>query len=118
MSFPSEHLSPAGHALLDRRRFLGSSATALGSIALTNLLGADGLLAADRPIIDPARPDTKIHFTVSIGVSEIHRSGDAGSALVERADRALYGAKRTGKNTVLSENEVPNEAAATVTARK
>ena len=49
MSPHAEHLSPAGHALLDRRRFLSSSATALGSIALTNLLGLDGLLAADRP---------------------------------------------------------------------
>ena len=29
----SELLSPAGHHLLDRRRFLSSSATALGSIA-------------------------------------------------------------------------------------
>ena len=58
MPHPSDHLSPAGHALLDRRRFLGSSATALGSIALTNLLGLDGLLAAqaNAPIIDPARP--------------------------------------------------------------
>ena len=34
-----EPLCPAGRALLDRRRFLSSSATALGSIALTNLLG-------------------------------------------------------------------------------
>lgn len=54
----AEHLSPAGRHLLDRRRFLSSSATALGSIALTNLLGLDGLLAAQAngPIIDPARP--------------------------------------------------------------
>lgn len=58
MSPHAEHLSHAGHTLLDRRRFLGSSATALGSIALTNLLGLDGLLAAQAngPIIDPARP--------------------------------------------------------------
>ena len=52
----AEHLSLAGRHLLDRRRFLSSSATALGSIALTNLLGLDGLLAADGPIIDPGRP--------------------------------------------------------------
>ncbi len=52
----AEHLSLAGRHLLDRRRFLSSSATALGSIALTNLLGLDGLLAADAPIIDPGRP--------------------------------------------------------------
>lgn len=54
----SEHLSPAGRLLLDRRRFLTSSATALGSIALADLLGGDGLLGAApvRPVIDPARP--------------------------------------------------------------
>jgi len=54
----AEHLSPAGRLLLDRRRFLANSTTALGSIALTNLLGGDGLLAAapGGPIIDPAKP--------------------------------------------------------------
>ena len=54
----AEHLSVAGRALLDRRRFLAHSATALGAIALTDLLGGDGLLAAENhgPIIDPARP--------------------------------------------------------------
>jgi len=58
MNLHSEHLSPAGRALLDRRRFLADSATALGSIALTNLLGRDNLLAAEQagPVIDPARP--------------------------------------------------------------
>jgi hypothetical protein len=52
----SEHISHAGRALLDRRGFLNHSATALGSVALTNLLGLDGLLAAPRPQIDPADP--------------------------------------------------------------
>ncbi|MEQ1749044.1 MAG: DUF1501 domain-containing protein [Prosthecobacter sp.] len=56
MSPQVENLSLAGRHLLDRRRFLSSSATALGSIALTNLLGMDGLLAADSPLINPARP--------------------------------------------------------------
>ena len=51
-----EKLSPAGRTLLDRRGFLSHSATALGSIALTNLLETDGLLATDGPSIDPARP--------------------------------------------------------------
>ncbi len=40
---------------LDRRGFLADTATALGSIALLELLAADQLLA-DRPTIDPARP--------------------------------------------------------------
>jgi hypothetical protein len=58
MIHPAEHLSAAGRSLLDRRQFLSGSATALGSIALTNLLGGDGLLAAAPagPVIDPARP--------------------------------------------------------------
>ncbi|MGB3117537.1 MAG: DUF1501 domain-containing protein [Verrucomicrobiales bacterium] len=56
MTDPAEHLTPNGRHLLDRRHFLGKSATALGSIALTQLLGAEGLLAAERPLIDPARP--------------------------------------------------------------
>jgi hypothetical protein len=51
-------LALTGRHLLDRRRFLSNTATALGSIALTNLLGLDGLLAAPAtaPVIDPAHP--------------------------------------------------------------
>lgn len=58
MNHPADYLSSAGRSLLDRRQFLSGSATALGSIALTNLLGRDGLLAAAQagPVIDPARP--------------------------------------------------------------
>lgn len=53
----AEHLSVPGRVLLDRRQFLSNSATALGSIALTNLLGLDGLLAEGAgPLIDPANP--------------------------------------------------------------
>ncbi|QEG40977.1 DUF1501 domain-containing protein [Roseimaritima ulvae] len=48
-------LSAAGRQLLDRRGFLTGSATALGSIALLDLLAGDRLLA-DQPQIDPARP--------------------------------------------------------------
>ncbi len=56
MSNSAERLSPTGRHLLDRRHFLGQSGTALGSIALANLLGRDGLLAAQGPVIDSARP--------------------------------------------------------------
>lgn len=54
----AEALSPAGRLLLDRRRFLANSTTALGSIALTSLLDRDRLLAASYPgpVIDPAKP--------------------------------------------------------------
>ncbi len=60
----AEHLTPAGRTLLNRRGFLSQSATALGSVALTNLLGLDGLLAAGAaggPMIDPARPYAPRH---------------------------------------------------------
>jgi len=58
MKHPAEHLSLTGRHLLNRRRFLANTATALGSIALTKLLGTDGLLAASTldPLIDPSRP--------------------------------------------------------------
>jgi hypothetical protein len=42
--------------LLDRRAFLGNTMTALSSIALANLLGREGLLAAAEAQLDPARP--------------------------------------------------------------
>ncbi|MCE9605339.1 MAG: DUF1501 domain-containing protein [Planctomycetia bacterium] len=49
-------MNPTSHPYLDRRRFLADSATALGSVALAQLLRTDGLLAAPSPAIDLARP--------------------------------------------------------------
>jgi len=57
MNHNSKLVPVAGRALLDRRRFLSDSATALGSIALMELLGRDHQLhGAAGPQIDPARP--------------------------------------------------------------
>jgi len=58
MNPSAEKLSADGRVLLDRRQFLSNSATALGSIALANMLGRDGLLAAPPSslFINPARP--------------------------------------------------------------
>jgi uncharacterized protein (DUF1501 family) len=50
--------SVAQHGLLNRRRFLSDVSTGLGSISLASLLSTDGLLAAERPVIDPSRPYT------------------------------------------------------------
>ncbi|MFM7592629.1 MAG: DUF1501 domain-containing protein, partial [Isosphaeraceae bacterium] len=61
----AEEISHAGRRWLDRRQFLTDSAHGLGAIALTSLLGGDGLLAADNEItIDPARPyaERPTHF--------------------------------------------------------
>ena len=48
-------VSSHARSLLNRRNFLGQSATGLGAIALTSLLSKQGLLA-DQPAINPARP--------------------------------------------------------------
>ncbi|MCY2980155.1 MAG: DUF1501 domain-containing protein [Planctomycetota bacterium] len=47
-----------GRVLLNRQQFLSNSATAIGSIALADMLCADGLLLdfTDQPRIDPAQP--------------------------------------------------------------
>jgi uncharacterized protein (DUF1501 family) len=57
MRRPSDNtITRAGRMLLDRRDFLGQTCTGLSAVALTSLLGGDGLLAADVPRIDPTRP--------------------------------------------------------------
>lgn len=52
----AETLSLSGQSLLDRRRFLSDSGSALGAVALTSLLGQDRLLAEAGPAIDVSRP--------------------------------------------------------------
>lgn len=43
---------------------------------------------------------TAHHFTISLGVAEYNREYKTASAFFEKADQALYEAKRTGKNKV------------------
>lgn len=46
--------------------------------------------------------DTHINLTVSIGIAQFDRSRDANqSAFFERADKALYTAKQTGRNRII-----------------
>ncbi|MEZ5941846.1 MAG: DUF1501 domain-containing protein [Planctomycetaceae bacterium] len=49
-------LTHAGRRILHRREFFASTVGGLSSIALLQLLGKDGLLAAEGPQINPARP--------------------------------------------------------------
>ncbi len=62
-------------------------------------------LAAKQYLIDPSRPELKLRFTVSIGVSELRRE-DTVASFIERADKALYRAKNSGKNQAVSEKEI------------
>ena len=48
---------PAPHPLLNRRSFLADAGLGLGAIALTHLLGTEGLLGASVSGLDPIRPD-------------------------------------------------------------
>jgi diguanylate cyclase len=52
------------------------------------------------------------NITVSIGVAQF-LPGESMSDLVERCDRALYSAKRGGRNQVVTANELDSERAAT-----
>jgi diguanylate cyclase len=49
--------------------------------------------------------------TVSIGVAQF-RLAEAADATIERCDRALYQAKRAGRNRTVTENELDGEIAA------
>ena len=51
---------------------------------------------------DGNSPDEAVRITVSIGVSSFNSSKDDSGSLIENADRALYRAKQTGRNRVVS----------------
>ncbi len=65
MDYPVQQLTSTGRQLMERRHFLADAVTGLGSIALASLLHRDGLLAAQLPVINPARPyaPRPPHFT-------------------------------------------------------
>jgi diguanylate cyclase (GGDEF)-like protein len=51
-----------------------------------------------------------VRFTVSVGVAELAREGDwveGGDAMLKRADEALYEAKKSGRNRVLTSQPKP-----------
>jgi diguanylate cyclase len=73
--------------------------------ALSRAVSFCRLISLKQFMVETLRPDERICFTVSIGVSELRRE-DTPDSFVDRADRALYKAKRTGKNRAVSENEI------------
>ena len=50
-----------------------------------------------------ANGSTQISVTVSAGVTSFAGPGDSISAMLKRADDALYAAKRNGRNQVIAE---------------
>ncbi|MDY6974051.1 MAG: diguanylate cyclase [Thermodesulfobacteriota bacterium] len=62
-------------------------------------------IAATRYAINTGEEDIALSFTVSIGVSA-HRKGDTVSTVTDRTDKALYAAKQSGKNRVVSEKDL------------
>ena len=61
-------------------------------------------LASTRYAISPTNGE-QISVTVSIGIA-VSKKGDSEESVVNRADKALYRAKNTGKNRVVSEKEL------------
>ncbi len=53
----------------------------------------------------PFDPSSNISVTVSLGVAEVHK-GDTPEEVVARADKAMYLAKKEGKNCVRSERDL------------
>jgi hypothetical protein len=63
MQYYSENMTSLGRSFLDRREFLGQTASGLSAVALASLLDQDRLLA-DTPKVDPSQPHSprKGHF--------------------------------------------------------
>jgi diguanylate cyclase (GGDEF)-like protein len=50
--------------------------------------------------------DTSVSVTISLGVSEMKKEYGSTEALIKNADEALYTAKRTGRNRVVTQQEI------------
>jgi diguanylate cyclase len=66
---------------------------------------------AERRIRRRATGEEISSITVSIGVAEL-RPGEVTENLIDRCDRALYLAKRDGRNRVMTEEDLDEAAAA------
>lgn len=68
---------------------------------------------AERSIAGRSADEVLPGITISIGVAQF-QPGESMSDLIERGDRALYFAKKTGRNRVVAENELDPELAKAV----
>ena len=82
----------------------------------TDLGGAEAIgeqlrnAVATRKLVRKNSGESLGKVTMSVGIAE-YRPGEALDELVERADRALYMAKRTGRNRVLTESALEEPVA-------
>lgn len=58
-------------------------------------------------VIDKKEPEKLLKFTASLGVSTL-QDGDSVTGIIDKADKALYQAKRTGKDKVVHFSELKN----------
>lgn len=65
-------------------------------------------IAATRYALDDVDAGNTLSITISMGVSTFN-NGDSPMTVIERADRALYQAKKQGKNRVISELDLAEE---------
>jgi len=65
-------------------------------------------ISGTRYSLEDIKAGHTLSITVSIGVS-IYRTGDSLKTITDRADQALYVAKRIGKNRVASEDEINSD---------
>jgi hypothetical protein len=111
----SQRLSPAGLALLDRRKFLAQMANGMGGVALGCLLAQEGLLGADvgagplvpRPPQFPATAKRIVHIFCTGAVSHLD-TFDFKPELVKRHGQPMPGADKLitfqGENGNLSKS--------------
>ncbi len=107
-----------GVAAILRNRVRGGSAFRYGGEEMAVLLPKTGLATAAqaaerlRKAIE-ARKIAGIRVTASLGVSELDSTMADSSALVEKADQALYRAKESGRNRVVTAAPLPPETVPT-----
>ncbi len=64
---------------------------------------------ADKPF-DLESTKEPLAVTVSIGVASSHGTYESADSMLERADKAMYQAKNTGRNKVVSDEVIGGKA--------